>query len=206
MNAKQRLLAERLSAKAAKSTWVLRISEQKQYTGPILTVCERTPTGEPDHVNANQLSMSLDVPTRPRTKLTEWGRIFNGHLRVCLPAIREIVTGMEDDEGKPLEVAALLDDRLEFRGKLPLDETAGTKLALLFRLHGLVRKDNRTELMAWRIARFSREEAMYWFAKTTVSAYGKSSVNWAKAGLRVMLAGQQNNTVEVDRLLEQLRK
>lgn len=206
MNAKQRLLAERLSVEAAHSTWVLRISEQKQYTGPVLTVCERTPTGEPEFSSTSQLSMALDVPTRPRTKLKEWGRIFNGHLRVCLPAIREIVSGIQDDEGAQLDVAALLDERLEFRGKLPLDETSGTKLALLFRLHGLVRKDNRTELMAWRIARFSREEAMYWFAKTTVSAYGKSSVNWAKAGLRVMLAGQQNNPVEVDRLLAQLRK
>ncbi len=206
MNAKQKLIERQLVEEAANCTWVLRVSEQRQYTGPVLTVCERIPTGEPEFVNTDQLVMALDVPKRPRTKLKEWGRIFNGHLRVCLPAIREIVTGIQDEEGKPLEVAALLDDRLEFRGKLPLDETSGTKLALLFRLHGLVRKDNRTELMAWRIARFSREEAMYWFAKTTVSAYGKSSVNWAKAGLRVMLAGQQNNPVEVDRLLEQLRK
>ena len=62
------------------------------------------------------------------------------------------------------------------------------------------------ELMAWRIERFSREETLYWLTKTTMQTYGARSVEWAKSGLRLMLAGQQKDEDEVDRLLEQLRK
>ena len=47
---------------------------------------------------------------------------------------------------------------------------------------------------------------MYWLTKTTMQTYGARSVEWAKSGLRLMLAGQQKDEDEVDRLLEQLRK
>jgi len=154
-------------------------------------------------MDAQQLTL---LPVAKRTKLKEWGKMFNGNLRACLPAIRSMMNGAMDDQGRPLEIASLLDDKISFRGQIPLDETTGGKLSLLFRLQGLVRDIGRAELMAWRIARFSREETMYWFTRVSTSAYGKRSVEWAKSGLRVMLAGQQNDKEEVQRLLEQLRK
>ena len=83
----------------------------------------------------------------------------------------------------------------------------GAKLALLFKLHGQIRSDERLELMAWRIERFGREETMYWLGKVSVeSFYGKRGIEWAKSGLRLMLAGQQKDGAEVTRMLEALRK
>ena len=61
--------------------------------------------------------------------------------------------------------------------------------------------------MVWRIERFSREETTYWLSKVSVeSFYGKCGIEWAKSGLRLMLAGQQKDGAEVEALLEKLRK
>ena len=70
-----------------------------------------------------------------------------------------------DEMGRPLGIQELIDDRIEYRGIIPLDITTGAKLALLFRLHPRVNSQKRIELMAWRIERFSREEALYWVSK-----------------------------------------
>ena len=204
ITSKQQGVVDRMQEGLLSSVWILRISEQKQYTGPVLTICEKVPTdGAKTAMDAQQLSL---LPVAKRTKLKEWGRLFNGNLRACLPAIRSMMNGAMDDQGRALDIASLLDDKINFRGQIPLDETTGGKLSLLFRLQGLVRDTNRAELMAWRIARFSREETMYWLTRVSSSAYGKRSVEWAKSGLRIMLAGQQNDKEEVQRLLEQLRK
>jgi len=112
-----------------------------------------------------------------------------------------------DLAGRPLELQELIDDKIEFRGQIPLDEIAGSKLALLFKLHPQVRDDNRIELMAWRIERFSREETLYWLSKVSIEGlYGKRGIEWAKSGLRLMLAGQQRDIEVVDKLLQQLRR
>ena len=131
-----------------------------------------------------------------------------------------------DDDGLTADLSWFR-DRREERNDIILDNlaedgilitreelTGGNPDTVITRAHfakvlmdrGLVRDRNRAELMAWRISRFSREETLYWFAKTSSSAYGKSSIEWAKSGLRVMLAGQQTNPKEVERLLTQLRK
>ena len=107
---------------------------------------------------------------------------------------------MEDIEGIPID-----DREALIAAGYDLAEI-GAKLALLFRLHPRVNSQKRIELMAWRIERFSREETLYWLTKTTMQTYGARSVEWAKSGLRLMLAGQQKDEDEVDRLLEQLRK
>lgn len=205
LNKKQKEVVEQMTRILPTAPWILRISEQKDYTGPVMTICERIST-LPTEMTAAPGQAAAAVQSSRYTRLKEWGMIFNGNLRACLPAIQDMMSAVTDDRGVELNVQILLDGTIRYRGHIPIDEETGCRLALLFRLQGLVRDRNRAELMAWRISRFSREETLYWFAKTSSSAYGKSSIEWAKSGLRVMLAGQQTNPKEVQRLLEQLRK
>lgn len=185
----QRIAEEMKDFLNAPSPWVLSVVEKKNFTGSVLEVYERCPTNDGGW------------------KLYNYGRIYNGHLRTCKEPIRYIVSRVNDRAGRPLELHELIDDRLRFRGEIPLDEIAGTKLALLSKLHPQVWDDNRTELMAWRIERLGREEAMYWLCKVTFPGiYGKQGIAWAKSGLRLMLAGQQKDKEVVETLLQQMRR
>jgi hypothetical protein len=73
------------------------------------------------------------------------------------------------------------------RGNLPIDEEAGAKLALIFRLEDRLRDLDRVELIAHRVTQFTREEAAYWLSRTT--SFGPSANRWALSGLRIMLGG-----------------
>lgn len=190
LSGKQQQITEKMkSLLHAPSPWVLRVAERKDFTGPVLEVCERRPTN-----NGTK-------------KLYEYGRIYNGHLRVCKEPIRRMMSQVTDPDGRPLELQGLIDDKLAFRGQIPLDEITGAKLALLFKLHPQVRDDNRIELMAWRIERFGREETLYWLSKVSIEGlYKKRGIEWAKSGLRLMLAGQQKDRKAVEELLQQLRR
>ncbi len=170
------------------SPWILRVSELKKYTGPVITVCERTvsPKGNPC--------------------LVEHGFMHNGKLRFCKDAIRMIVSHVTNDNGEPLELQALIDDKLAYRGRIPLDETAGAKLALLFLLQATIPDRERVEMMAWRIERFTREESLYWLSKITVPSYGEKTVSWAKTGLRAMLAGRAEDKDDIQKVLNTIRK
>ena len=168
--------------------WILRVSQQKKYTGPLVTVCERT------------------VSSKGNPCLVEHGFMHNGKLRFCKDAIRMIVSHVVNDGGEPLELQALIDDKLEYRGYIPLDDTAGAKLALLFKLQATIPDMERVELMAWRIERFTREESMYWLSKVTVPTYGEKSVAWAKTGLRAMLGGRPEDKEEIESILNTIRK
>ena len=108
--------------------------------------------------------------------------------------------------GRAAGLQELLDDKMEYRGHIPLSEATGAKLALLFKLHPRVRSQERIELMAWRIGRFTREEALYWVGKVTISAYGQRGVEWAKSGLRLLLAGQQKDIKAIREMLDKVRK
>ena len=147
LNGKQQRVINAMQPMLKTAPWVLRVTERKDYTGAILEVCERYDTGN------------------NTTRLREHGRIYNGTLRTCKDAIRYMMSQVQDELGRPLGIQELIDDRLEYRGQIPLDETTGAKLALLFKLHPVVRSQNRIELMAWRIERFSREETLYWLGK-----------------------------------------
>src|SRR5262249_19815992 len=61
---------------------------------------------------------------------------------------------------------------------------------------------DRVELMARRLARFTREEAVYWLSRTT--SFGSDANRWAIAGLRIMLGGHAKEPA-VERMLERLR-
>ena len=168
--------------------WVLRVTESKKVSGPVLVISERY-TAE----NGN-------------TRLREYGRIYNGDLKACRTAIHYMMSQVCDDLGRPLGIQDLVDDRLAYRGNIPLDKTIGTKIALLFKLHSQIRNESRVELLAWRIERFTFEESMYWLGKVSIPTYGKRSMEWAKSGLRLMLAGQTKDQAEIDDLLDRLRK
>lgn len=185
---KQQAVVANIQPLLKTSPWILRVTERKGYTGPLLEVCERTAT---------------DTGT---TRLKEYGRIYNGTLRTCNDAICLMMSQMLDDLGRPLGIHELIDDKIVYRGNIPLDVPTGAKLALLFKLHPQIRSQERIELMAWRIERFSREETLYWLGKISIPTYGQRGIEWAKSGLRLMLAGQQRDGEDVAKLLEQLRK
>ena len=189
LTAKQQRIKNEMQPLLKIAPWILRVTERKDFTGPVLEICERRTT------------------EKGTQRLYDYGRIYNGALRTCKAAIRCIRREVQDGAGRPLGLQEFLDERIDYRGQRPLDEIAGAKLALLFKLQPQVRSQQRIELMAWRIERFGREETMYWLSKVSIeSLYGKRGIEWAKSGLRLMLAGQQKDGAEVQALLEKLRK
>ena len=170
------------------SPWILRVSVQKKYTGPVVTVCERT------------------VSSKGNPCLVEHGFMHNGKLRFCKDAICMMISRVANDNGEPLELQALVDDKLAYRGYIPLDDTAGAKLALLFKLQAAIPDKERVEMMAWRIERFTREESLYWLGKITVPTYGEKAIAWAKTGLRAMLAGRPEDKEDIQMILNTVRK
>jgi len=92
--------------------------------------------------------------------------------------------------------------RITFRGNLPLDDEAGWKIALIFKLQERIIELDRVELLARRVDRFTREEAGYWFSRIT--SFGPDANRWAISGMRIMLAGQSNDKA-IETMLEQLR-
>jgi hypothetical protein len=91
---------------------------------------------------------------------------------------------------------------LRQRVTLPIDEEAGAKLALIFRLQERLPDVDRAELLARRVLLFSREEALYWFSRIT--DFGPDANRWAISGLRLMLGGQAGDA-GVSRMLDKLR-
>ena len=85
---------------------------------------------------------------------------------------------------------------------LPLDEEAGAKLALIFRLHERIADLDRIELIARRVERLTREEANYLLSRMT--RFDPAANRWATAGLRIMLGGQAKDPA-VRETLDRLR-
>ena len=169
--------------------WILRITERKPHTGPVLVICER-------YITENDT-----------TALREYGAIYDKALRVSRPVIASLLATIRDDAGRVLGLDTLLAGDISYRGQIPLDTNVGAKLALFAKLHPQVRREDRIELMAWRIERFSREETLYWLSKVSISSiYGKAGIEWAKSGLRTMLAGHQSDKASVQKYLDRIRK
>ena len=185
---RQREVARNMQGMVKTAPWVLRITESKKVPGPVLVISERY------------------SEENGKTKLREYGRIYNGDLKACRNAIHYMMSQVCDDLGRPIGVQELIDDKTAFRGNIPLDKTIGTKIALLFKLHPQIRNESRVELLAWRIERFTAEESMYWLGKVSIPTYGKRGIEWAKSGLRLMLAGQSKDQKEIDELLDKVRK
>ncbi len=188
LNPKQQQVVSNIQPLLKGATWIMRITERKGYTGPVLVLCERRKT------------------EKGTERLYEYGCIYNGCLRACKRAIRIMLERVNDDAGRSLALQELIDDTITYRGQIPLNETIGAKLSLLSKLHPQVRRADRLELMAWRIERFSREETLYWLTKVSVPTYGRRGIEWAKSGLRMMLAGRQADGNVIQGLLDNLRK
>jgi hypothetical protein len=181
--------------------FVLRITERKDRPIPVLIVKERQNVSESN----GQAPARPGLPDPPpQGNLSELGRLDGAALRRCLPILRQIVGRVRNAHDIPLELQRYLTQGgLKLRLNLPLDEEAGAKLGLIFRLQGRVTDLDRVELMARRLARFTREEAVYWLSRTT--SFGSDANRWAIAGLRVMLAGHVKDPA-VERMLERLRQ
>ena len=93
--------------------------------------------------------------------------------------------------------------RIDFRGNLPLDEEAGCKLSLIFKLQERIKELDRVELIARRVDRFTREEAAYWYSRMT--SFGEAANRWAAAGMKVMLAGQPHDP-HIEKMIEEMRQ
>jgi len=183
----------RLKVLARTAPWVLRITEHRDRPAPVLIVKERCRPEE-----------SADGVSASRAVLKERGLIYGQALRRCLPVIREILRGICDEFCIPLELNRFLaGDRLSYRGNLPLDDEAGAKLALIFKLQERLDDMDRVELIARRVERFSREEAVYWLTRAT--HYGEAANRWAQAGMRIMLGGQPGDKA-VPEQLDRLRR
>jgi hypothetical protein len=178
-------------------TWVLRITEMKDKPAPVFVIKERLLAQ-----NSIEGGITGAATTPGKTSLRDRGMLHGQSLRRCLPVIRNIIGGVSDDRGVPLELGHYIGTgRISFRGNLPLDEDAGMKLALIFKLQERMVDLDRVELLALRVNRFSREEAAYWLSRAT--QYGEAGNRWAQAGMRIMLGGQPGDK-EIQAMLSRM--
>jgi len=186
-------LEQQLDQLARRSPWVLRITEYSDKPVPVLVTKERL---LPDDDNGNGGATAGVLRDR--------GLIYGQALRRCIPPIKAIISRVSDAGGVPLELQRFLTNgRITFRGNLPLSEEAGSKLSLIFKLRERILDMDRVELIAWRVERFTREEAVYWLSRIT--QYGAAPNRWARAGLRLMLGGQPGDN-HIPKMLERFRK
>lgn len=171
------------------ATFVLRITEWKDQPAPVLVVKER---------------VSREEGQKAKTEgLVERGHIKGEMLRRLLPLLKKACSHVVDPSGVPTQVERFLSQEgLRLRITLPIDDEAGAKLALIFRLQERLPDADRVELVTRRVLLFSREEALYWLSRVT--DFGADANRWAISGLRLLLGGQPNDP-GVLRMLESLR-
>lgn len=176
--------------------WSIRITVHKGKPVPVLVVKERFTDNKDLPRNKNNKATA--------TILKDRGLIYGQSLRRCMPVIRTIVSKVCNPAGIPFDLQSFFPGgRMFFRGNLPLDEEAGSKLALIFKLQQRIIDMDRVEFLAWRVERFSREEAVYWL--TRITQYGPTSGRWAQSGMRIMLGGQPGDK-EITKMLGRLRR
>lgn len=177
-----------------RAPWVLRITEHKDKPAPVFLVKERL---SPDERN------DIEDMIAPRSLLKERGLLYGEQQLRLLPVIRAILSRVNNQGEIPLELHRFLPkNRILFRGNLPLDDEAGCKLALIFKLQQRIKEMDRVELLARRIERFTKEEAAYWHSRIT--SFGRDANRWALAGMKIILAGQPRDP-GVETMLEKLR-
>lgn len=169
--------------------FVLRITEWKDQPPPVLVVKERVSRDEAEQ--------------RRGENWVERGFVKGETLRRLLPLLKKACSSMVDASGVPTQVDRFLtQEGLSKRVTLPLDEEAGAKLALIFRLQERLPDAERVELLTRRVLLFSREEALYWLSRIT--DFGTDANRWAVSGLRLFLGGQPNDE-GVARMLDAMR-
>ncbi len=176
--------------------WAVRVTMHKGKPVPVLVVKEQF-SGKTDH-------QQNEINTVKATFLKDRGLIYGQSLRRCMPVIRTIVGKVCNPAGISFDLQNFFSGgRIFFRGNLPLDEEAGSKLALIFKLQERIIDMDRVELLAWRVERFSREEAVYWLTRLT--QHGPTTGRWAQAGMRLMLGGQPGDKAVI-KMLEKMRR
>ena len=186
---------QRVKREISGAPWVLRITEHKNKSVPVMIVKERI---LPDQ------RTDIDNLIVPRSILKECGLIYGQKQVRCLPVIRTIFARICDQAGISLELQQYLNGkRIIFRGNLPLDAEAGCKLALIFKLQERLKELDRIELIARRVDRFTREEASYWHSRIT--SFGTAANRWAMAGMKVMLSGHPRDP-NIESMLDDLRQ
>lgn len=184
---------KRVKPLLSRAPWILRVTEHKDKPSPVLIVKERL---QSDNGQNNGASAQ-------RGFLRERGLLYGTAQRRCLPVLRIILSQVCDEAGIPLGLEQFLKKGpISLRGNLPLDEEAGCKLALIFRMQERVADLDRVELIARRVERFTREEAVYWHSRT--NNFGEAANRWALAGARIILGGQPGDP-GIETMLEELR-
>lgn len=185
---------ERLQKLARRSPFVLRLTRLRRTEPPVLQIKERVAPEDRD---------DIEGLTQPRAKTVERGMIHGEAVRASLPILKRILERVNDETGIPLGLEKFMtaDGLKRTDLNLPLDEGAGARLALFFKLQSRVQDIDRVELIGRRVARFSREEAVYWLANVT--AADETLRAWGISGLRTMLAGEAGDKrirLQLDRL------
>ena len=172
--------------------FALRITRHNDVPPPVLVIKERR-------------ARDGDEGDARTGHLQDRGRLHGESLRRLMPVVRAITSRARNDQGVPLEVDAFLSEEgMRTQRTLVLDEEAGAKLGIIIKLQERLTDLDRSELLARRVATFSREEAGYWFSRIT--HYGPVANRWAVSGLRVMLCGHGKGAdAEVETMLAKLR-
>lgn len=177
------LYDESLRPLVKNAPWILRVTDHRDRPSPVMMIKERKAGSQ--------------------KKLKERGAIYGPSLKRTTPIIRSVLSYVTDGSGIPLDLGGFLDGgKIEFRGNIPLDDETGYKLALIFKLQERIKELDRVELLARRVARFSREEGAYWFSRIT--DYGSAANRWARTGMKILLAGQPHDP-QVSKMLDRLR-
>jgi hypothetical protein len=181
----------RLAGLVKAAPFVLRITRWRELTGPVLVAKERTARRQMAAASSSEAVRALR-PSRS-TSLVERGHISGEAQRRVLPVLKSILGRVRDEGGVPLHLERWMTvDGLRRTATLPLDEEAGAKLALVFRLHARIADLDRVELIARRVERLTREEATYLHSRLT--RFDPAANRWAMAGLRILLGGQPKDS------------
>ncbi|MBL9158411.1 MAG: hypothetical protein JNJ70_13115 [Verrucomicrobiales bacterium] len=184
---------KRLAKLWPKAPYVLRFTDWKDYPAPVLVISERRRREEKGS-GAGRETDGEGGADSSRTfasqgSLLERTHLYGETLTRVLPILRTLLAPVSDDAGVPLELDRYARrEAVRFRGNLPLDDEAGTKLALVGKLTDRVKDPERVELIARRIARFSREEAAYWYSR--LFHFGPDAGRWAASGMKIVLGGE----------------
>lgn len=171
---------KKVCQEVSKAPWVLRITEHKDKPVPLFIIKQR--------IHPEQRTDLADLKA-PRSILLERGLIYGPSQKRCIPVFKTILARVKNNRDIPMELQQFLNgSRIDFRGNLPLDDEAGYKMALIFKLQERIKEMDRVELIARRVDRFTMEEAGYWYSR--MSSFGDAANRWAMAGMKIMLAGQ----------------
>jgi hypothetical protein len=191
----------RLAGLTKSAPFVLRITRWRELTGPVLVIKERTVRLQSPAAPDSDVVRAL----RPvkKANLIERGHIAGEAQRRVLPVLKSILGRVRDEGGVPLHLDRWLTvEGMRHTVTLSLDEEAGAKLAIIFRLHERIADLDRVELIARRSERLTREEANYLLSRMT--RFDPAANRWATAGLRIMLGGQAKDPA-VRETLDRLR-